>query len=325
MRFKHTFHVFVDNFTTIYKQLIYRLIVLAIGSSITVAVIYPFIMDLMNSPQLKHLIDSSLDYALKLLNGEVVELKDLSAKIITAYDAFIDLLQTKFTRFILSCLLILLVFLVTKWFEGLGNYATATMINDKMALRANQPFLTALIRNLKDASIYNLMYVPLSVLYDIIVAVAMFFLLFFLLNNVLNMFISLFLFVLVIVFSIVIKMTFTTDWLPAIIRGKKGHREAFKYTFSRKGKNTLSVMSNFAVLVIVVFSLNVAAFLTTFGVGLLLTVPSSYVAIICYEFVNYYDREGLRYFIDNDTIISGVKERTQTREEFFRGNSGENN
>lgn len=325
MRFKHTFHVFVDNFPVIYKQLIYRLIILAVSSAITVAVVYPFIMDLMNSPQLKHLIDSSLDYALKLLNGDVAELKDLFENIKTAYGAFIVLLQTKFTRFILSCLLLLLVFIVSKWFESLGNYATAAILNDKMALRANQPFLTTLIRNLKDASIYSLIYVPLSILYDIIVAVAMFVLLFFLLNNVLNMFISLFLFVLVIVVSVVIKMTFTTDWLPAIIRGKKGHGGAFKYTFLRKGKSTLSVMSDFAVLVLLVFALNVAAFFTTFGVGLLLTIPSSYVAILCYEFVNYYDRECLKYFIDKDTIISGTKERTQTREEFFRGNNGENN
>ena len=201
----------------------------------------------------------------------------------------------------------------------MGNYAAAAVINDKMALRAEQPFLGTLIRNLKEATIYNAIYVPLSILYDIVVGVAMFFLLFFLLNNVLYFFICVFLFVLAIVVSIVIKMTFTCDWLPALIRGKKGQLGSFKYTFCRKNKGTLTVASNFAVLVLIIFALNAAALILTFGVGLLLTIPSSYVLLISFEFVNYYDREELKYFLDKDTIVSSAKEHTPTREEFFRG------
>lgn len=325
MRFKHTFHVFVDNFSVIYKQLVYRLIIMVISGAIATAVIYPFVMDLMNSPELKYLIDHTLDYLSKLLNGNVGELGALTEKIKTAYETFLTLLQTKFTQFILSCLLLLLIYIVSKWFEGLGNFATACVINDKMALRAESPFFTTLIRNLKEAAIYNAIYVPLSILYDLIVAIGMFFLLFFLLNNALYLFVSIFFFFLVVLFAIIVKMTFTTDWLPAIIRGKMGPVGSMRYTFSRKSKNTFSVMSNFAVLVIVIFSLNVAAVLTTFGVGLLLTIPSSYVVLICYEFVNYYDREGIKYFIDSKTIISGVKEHKQTREEFFRGENDEKN
>lgn len=324
MKFKHTFHVFVDNFSIVYKQLLYRIIVMAIFGSITVAVIYPFVMSLINSEQLRHLIDIAKDYLISLLNGEFSELSVLADNVIKAYNAFWELLRTKLTSFILSCLLLLLVHLVSKWFEGLGNYATAAAINDKMALRAKQPFTTTLIRNLKDAAIYSAIYVPLSTLYDIAVATIMFFLLFFLLNNVLYFLVCLFLFVLAIVVSIVVKMTFTTDWLPAIIRGKKGQLGSFKYTFSQNGKSTLHVMSDFAVIVLLIFSLNVAAAITTLGVGLLLTIPSSYVLILCYELVNYYDREGHKYFIDNNTVISTAKEHTMSREEFFRGNDEEN-
>ena len=203
---------------------------------------------------------------------------------------------------------------------GLGNYATASVINDKMALRAKQPFLGTLIRNLKNASIYNAIYVPLSVLFDLIVFVAMFFLFFTLLNHVVYFVLCLFLFVLAIVFAFTFKMTMTCDWLPALIRGKMKHGAAMKYTFSRKNKKTFNVMSNFAVIVLVVFALNMAAIILTLGAGLLLTVPSSYVIIICFEFVNYYDREEIKYSIDKNTIISPMKERPLSREEFFRGN-----
>ena len=114
-------------------------------------------------------------------------------------------------------------------------------------------------------------------------------------------------------------MTFTTDWLPALIRGKTGQKKAFVFTFDRRRKKTLNVLSNFIVLVLIIFALNVGAIICTFGVAGLITVPSSYVILLSFEFVNYYDREELKYFIDKKTIIKPEKERTLTREEFFKG------
>lgn len=323
MKFKHAFHVFVDNFSVIYKQLLYRLVILIVSGAICIAGVYPFIRTLINSAQFNNLVDGINGFINNLLNGQVTELASLSEKVQTAYAELIELLNTKLSQAVLSGLLLLLIVVIAKWFMGLGNYATASVINDKMALRAKQPFLGTLIRNLKSASVYNAVYVPLSVLYDLIVVVATFFLFLVLLNNVVYFLICLFLFVLAVVFAITVKMTFTSDWLPALIRGKMKQREAIKYTFSRKGKNTFNVMSNFAVIVLIIFALNVAAFLLTLGAGLLITVPSSYAIIICFELVNYYDREEIKYSIDKNTIISPAKERPLSREEFFRGDTND--
>ena len=320
MKFKHSFHVFVDNFSVVYKQLLYRLIVLVISGLICWAGVYPFIKTFINSEQLNTIIEGTKGFITTLLSGKINELADLSEKVQTAYSELIELFNTKLSQAVLSGLLILLITIISKWFMGLGNYATASIINDKMALRAKQPFFSTLIRNLKSAAIYNAIYVPLSVLFDLIIVVAMFFLFFTLLNHVVYFFICLFLFVLAVVFAITFKMTVTSDWLPALIRGKMKQGAAMKYAFARKGKNTFNVMSNFAVIVLIVFALNMAAAILTLGVGLLLTVPSSYVIIICFEFVNYYDREEIKYSVDKNTIISPAKERPLSREEFFRGN-----
>lgn len=309
----------MDNFSVVYKQLLYRLIILLISGAICWAGVYPFIKTFIDSSHLNALVEGVKGFISNLLQGKTGELEELSASVQTAYAGLIELLNTKLTQAVLSVLLVLLITIAAKWFMGLGNYATASVINDKMALRANQPFLGTLIRNLKSAAIYNAIYVPLSVLYDLLVVVAMFFLFLMLLNHIFYFFICLFLFVLVVMFALTFKMTVTTDWLPALIRGKMKQGAAMKYTFSRKGKNTFNVMSNFAVILIIVFALNMAAFLLTLGVGLLLTIPSSYVIIICFEFVNYYDREEIKYSIDKNTIISPAKERTLSREEFFRG------
>ena len=320
MKFKHSFHVFVDNFSVIYKQLLYRLVVLLVSGIICWLGVYPFIKTFINSEQLNTVIESVTGFVSNLLNGKIEELASLSEKAKTAYAELLELLNTKLTQAVLSGLLILLITVISKWFTALGNYATASVINDKMALRAKQPFLGTLIRNLKNASIYSAIYVPLSVLFDLLVFVAMFFLFFTLLNHIVYFVICLFLFVLAITFAFTFKMTMTCDWLPALIRGKMKHGAAMKYTFSRKGKKTFNVMSNFAVIVLIVFALNAAAIILTLGAGLILTLPSSYVIIICFEFVNYYDREEIKYSIDKNTIISPSKEHPLSREEFFRGN-----
>jgi len=319
MKFKHSFHVFVDNFSVIYKQLLFRLVVLLVSGAICVAGVYPFIKDLIGSAQFNSIVEGVKGFINNLLNGKVEELASLSEKVQTAYAELIELLNTKLTQLVLSGLLLLLIIIISKWFMGLGNYATASVINDKMALRAKQPFLGTLIRNLKSASIYNAIYVPLSVLYDLIMFVALFFLFLTLLSSVLYFIICLFLFVIAVVFAFTFKMTMTSDWLPALIRGKMTQGAAIKYAFSRKNKNTFNVMSNFTVIVLIVFALNMAALILTLGAGLLLTVPSSYVIIISFELVNYYDREEIKYSIDKNTIISPARERPVSREEFFRG------
>lgn len=319
MKFKRTFHVFVDNFSIVYKQLLFRLITTALSGIICVLGVYPFINELVNSPQLNSLIDGLRTFALSFLNGEVNSLSEISLKVQQAYADFMQLLQTNLTQIVLGGLLLLLIHVISRWFDGICNYATAAVINDKMALRAKQPFLVTMIRTLKESTVYNAIYVPLSIVYDLAVGVGMFFLLFYLLSSVIYFFVSLFLFVTIVLVSVIIKMTFTCDWLPALIRGKKGQLGSLKYTFSQKGKGTMNVASNFVVIVLLIFAVNVAAAVFTLGAGLLITIPASYVLIIGFEFVNYYDREGLKYFLDDNAIVCTAKEKPKTKEDFFRG------
>ena len=321
MKFKHTFHVFVDNFSVIYKQLLYRLIIFTVATTIGTLGLYGFLKDLINSESLVSLTSGIKNFISSLLNGDVTALSDISEQVRTAYGHFLELLQTRMTQIVLSILLIIVLYIVQKWFAGLGNYSTAVLINDKMALRANSPFVGSMISNLKEAAIYNLIYVPLSFVYDFAIAAIMItFLYYLVIQNVMPLIIGVFVFMLILTVSTAFKMTFTCDWLPALIRGKMGQRKSIAYTFNRKNKNTMNVFSNFVVLVLIIMSVNVAAALTTFGVGLLLTIPSSYVILVCFEMVNYYDREELKYFVDKNTVIKPDRERVLTREEFFRGN-----
>lgn len=320
MKFKHTFHVFVDNFPVIYKQLVYRLVIGVIASILSAACIYPFLSGLTQSQAFINLVEGVKEFAMNFFKGEFNDLPSISEGVKNAFEDLMVLFQTELGSLTVTLLLLLAIHIVSKWFSGMGNYAAAAVINDKMAMRAKSPFMATLIRNFKQAAIYNAIYVPLSVLYDLIVSVAMFFLLYFLVvHSILPFFVAIFLFVLIIVVAVAFKMTFTTDWLPALIRGKMKQGAALAYTFSRRNKETLNVFSNFIILILIIMSVNVIAFVSTFAVATLITIPASYVILLCFEMINYFDREQIKYSIGDNAIVLPVKEHTPTREEFFRG------
>ena len=321
MKFKHTFNVFIDNFTVTYKQLLYRLIIALITMGLTAAIVVPLVNGLTTSPYYILLMDGIKALLQNILDGELTNIGATTAQIKEAFGALVNFVTEHFASIAWGVVGIVLIKLIANFFESLGNYATAAVINDRMALHAKSPFILTLIRNLKEACLYSLMYVPLSFLYDLVCLALVYLIVFklFALLPFMYLPIQVFIALTIIVLAISVKMTLTSDWLPALIRGKTGQRKAFLYTFDRRKKNTLNVLSNFVVLVIIIFALNVAAILSTFGVGALLTIPSSYVVLISFEFVNYYDREELKYFIDKNTIIKPEKERPLTREEFFKG------
>ena len=321
MKFKHTFHVFVDNFNVTYKQLLYRLVIGLIAIGLYTAILTPYLNALTHSADFANLVEGVKLFFTSLIRGQSENIAIATDKIETAFLAIMNMIATNRANIIWGVLGIILVYAVSKFFSGLGNYATAAVINDKMALRANSPFLLTLIRNLKEACLYNLMYVPMSLVYDTLCSVIIYAFVFKLLALIpfINLLVQIFLFITATVVAISVKMTFTSDWLPSLIRGKMGQKKAFLYTFDRRKKDTFNVLSNFVVLVLIIFAVNAAGILCTLGAAGLLTIPSSYVLLVTFEFVNYYDREELKYFIDKNTIIKPEKERTITREQFFKG------
>lgn len=320
MKFRHTFHVFVDNFSVTYKQLLYRLVIWIIAACLYAAILYPFVNGFTGSPEFINLINGVKEFLGDLVNGRS-EIAEATQKIKEAFESLLRLIANNKANIAWGAVGVCAVYLITRFFSGLGNYAAAAVINDKMALRANSPFMLTLIKNLKEASLYNLMYVPLSFVYDVLCYVSLYMLIFRLLALLpfVILPLQLFLFVTGVIVVISFKMTFTTDWLPSLIRGKKGQKQAFLYTFDRRKKSTFNVLSNFVVFCLIIVAVNVGAAIFTLGAAVLLTVPSSYVILVCFEFVNYYDREELKYFIDKNTIIKPEKEKVLTREEFFKG------
>jgi hypothetical protein len=318
MKFKHAFQVFLDNFEVTYKMLLYRVIIVLFFICIDTAIIYPFITRITDAEQFANLVQIVKQIGENFAKLDISTIETLLPNLVSSVNEFLSYLVSRSSDLIWTAILLFVIYFIQKFLLGLSHYNVAALINDKMALRANSSFIGTMIKNLGKASLYNIIYVPISILYDIVCIITVYSL-FFKGLTFIPLLLKVFLFVTVIVALITIKMTFTCDWLPSLISGKTTNRKAIGYSFSRKNKNTAHIFSNFLIIILLILACNVASFFFTFGAGFLITVPASYIFIISFEFVSYYDDNNLRYFTDKNTIIKPEKEHIPTREEFFKG------
>ncbi|MDE7257406.1 MAG: hypothetical protein K2N50_05575, partial [Clostridia bacterium] len=212
------------------------------------------------------------------------------------------------------------VLLIDKFLMGMGNYVMGALVHDKMVMHTDSPFTFTLFKNIRQAALYSVIYAPLTFVYDALCFVIMWAVVSVGLKVLPITLVKIFLVAIIFLLFSAVKLTFTTDWLPALIHAKMKHEKAVAYAILRKGKHTGAVFSNSLVLKLIVFALNVAAGLFTFGAGLLLTLPASSLILSSYSFVNYFDANELKYFVDAYTVIGPKKETPVSREEFFKDN-----
>lgn len=319
MEFKHAFHVFVDNFSATYKLLAYRLIVLAVTIGLCCAVLVPSIGCISDTLQF---IELKTTFSAMWSDIIAVDVENLQPKVQAfreACSAFKDMLSGKSWLIAVDIVCLCVVFFIHEFLSGVGDYVTGSLVHDKMVMYARSSFSITLFKNIRQASLYAIIYAPLSFLYGIACTAVMGAIIFVGFKGLPVTLVKIFIIALLFLLFSAVKLFFTVDWVPALIDGKMKQRKAFIYTFSRKDKHNASVISTSLVLKLTIFALNVAAGIFTFGAGLLLTLPASTLILSAYSFVNYFDRNKKKYFVDEYTIVGPKKETPATREEFFKG------
>ncbi len=319
MNFKHSFHVFVDNFSIVYKHLLYGLIATAIGVGLGCAVLIPAMNNIMGTSQYVALHDSFGVLWTDISNLETETMSEDLKVMRTAFKNFVHMFGSEKAGLLALCVtLFILVYLVYRFLVGLGNYTTGALISDKMTMQAKSPFIGTMIKNLGKACVYNVIYVPISFVYDAL-CIVLLWAIFFRWLHFLPILIKIFLFVTLLIGITAVKLAFTVNWLPELIYGRKSNRRAFVINFRKSAHGFGRTFSDMLVIVLIIASLNIAAVLFTFGAGLLITIPASYIALICYQFVHYYSSNGYKYCIGDDIIIGPDQENPPTVEEFFKG------
>lgn len=205
----------------------------------------------------------------------------------------------------LSVLGLVVLYLMSRYLNGLANFAYATIINDRMSSFSDTPFFTAFLSNIGKAALYEAVYVPLAFLFDAL-SVVVTYLVFFVLCGFMHVLLEIFFAATFIIVMQALKLAIVTDWMPAMVADGKKLRTAIRETFSVGRRQFGISFSNYLIAVYCILAVNVIFALTSFLSALLITVPFSFAFLLCMQFVNYYTARGRRYFLSYTHIVESA-------------------
>ena len=302
MRFANSIRLLMEDFKHTFKLLLYRIVMWLIVVALCSAFVLPEIKEILEAEVTKNLVSNFKNIFLSFVEHDTTSPSGYVKRVFGEngnLKQLFDYVISMKIELILVCVGCAVVYLLKRFVDTLVYFTLGSIINDKMATYTDTPFFTAFVANLGKASRYAALYVPVVFLFDVGS-----FALCFVLLRFLPLLAALFLSVTLIVALQSLKLTFTSQWMPAMNADGKRLGEAIRSTNEREKRQVRKTYCLYVVTVYLIIIINVMAAVFTFGSALLLTIPTSYLLLICEQYVNYYTMKGKKYFITYDTIAT---------------------
>ena len=307
MRFRHAIHLTSENFSSVFKLLLYRLFAAAIFGSLAYVILSLGLSAITGSAEvteIKELIGTFLD---AVATGKPDILQGLPAQFKDAFTALLKLIAFN-TPSIIGCVVgLIFLYLISRFVNGLALYSIGNVINDRMSTYSRTSFSQSYFKGIGKAALYQVIYVPLCFLYDALMLGSCF-LFFFYLPSLLpswgffTVLISVSLTLTAVVALEALKMTLISAWIPATVADGKKVAPAFRASV-RKRKGFGARYVSFIAAIYLIIAVNVLFAVATVGSALLITVPLSYIFLLSLQFVNYYFENEKKYFVSKDSIV----------------------
>lgn len=315
MLFKKAFHLLIDNFRLNYKLLLYKVIVAVITIALCAGLLYPTLHMLFTSEPFLAVAEHFVDFFKALVSGDTAFLNTFADTLQGKLSALLSFIHDKTPNFVFFFVSLAVIVLVGRFLDGMGNFVFGCLVDDKMSSYAKTPFSGAYISNLGKAALWQVVYVPVTFVYDALI-IALCYVFFLILLNVISfgMLASVFALmfsVALLLASQAVKLTLFNDVAPALVSDKMKLRDALKTGFSYKKERFGTLFSTYLVTSLIVMCVNVLCALATFGAALLITLPMSYLMFTCIQYVSYYDRCGKKYFLAEDSIVLPKKDKNE--------------
>ena len=169
MLFKNAFHLLGDNFSLNYTYLLYKIIVSAVAVGLAAALIVPNVAFLFNSAELDSHIELVKQFLRALVSGDVEFLNGFPSRFKDCIQALGDLIVSRTGSVVFVCVATVVVILIYRFLSGMGNFVFGGLIDDKMSSYAKTSFASSYIKNLGRAALWQVIYVPVTFVYDVAV------------------------------------------------------------------------------------------------------------------------------------------------------------
>lgn len=319
MRFRNAVHITIDNFSFVFKSLLYRIVIGIIFFSLSYVVLSAGLSTVVQSAEAAEIKNLVVEFFRALFTGNPERLQTFQGEFTEALKALGTLMGENLGSIVGALVGVCVIYLLTRFANGLSVFAVAGAMNDRMSAFSRTSFSASYFRNVGRGMLYQLIYVPLAFVYDLFTALACWFFFFYVLSHILpwgvfTVIAALALTVTAVVCLESLKMTLISAWIPAIVSGNKQVGKAMKESFCSQ-KQFASRLAGYIVAVYLIIIVNVGGALCTLGSTLLLTMPLSFVFLLALQFVNYYEDHGKKYYISLEKIAGGGDGREESKEE----------
>lgn len=318
MRFRNAIHITIDNFSSVFKLLLYSVLTGAVFMSLNYVVVRYGLDGIITGSPTKTITELIRGLFSAIAAGDAEWLQEFHNSFAAAFEEFKALISHSTGAIVGTMVGVTLIYLVSRFVNGLGRIAVAGTMNDRMSTFSRTRFASSYFKNIAKGALYELAYVPFIFLYDVVMVLLCWFLFFEVpallsIKGWLSIFVSLALTLTAVAGLEALKMTLISAWIPGFIADDKKVHHAFRDSF--RAKNHFSRRyASFLVGVYLIFVINVLFAVCTFGSALLVTIPLSFVFLLALQFVQYYEDNQKKYFISSRTIIGGEEKRPELDE-----------
>ena len=297
MTLRNAFRLLGTNFSWVWKNLAYTLVILAVFGAIMVA----FGLDIM-----RVLIDAGFFASFADFWGNMVLLNtvEFSREVMNLAGDFVDIIVANASALVLNFVGVGVAFVLFCIFINMASLPMSDVIKGHMSSLSKFGFCGAYLRNFWNALKQGILLFVVKLPYWAIIGVCGYYVLNLMALNSLWAVLSPMLFVVIALVVLSIENTVLACFTPYLALHSTGVCRALDKGAKTVSKRFYRTLSNNIVIVLLAFVINFVCARYTFGVSLLITLPATIVFNAIFNMVVYYESQGMRYYIDSTTIIN---------------------
>ena len=296
MRIRNAFKISVSNYSLVFKNLLFKLIVFALVSFVAGLILRLRISDFFM--RLKDIFDEIKEIAVSVYNGNV----DSSfTGLRENLDGFYQYLSSNIGNLIGTGVILSIAVFVYRYLSGMGDCAVMISVNEYMTSMSRGRFVVTIIERLGKIAVYQLIDVLFTLLFDVLTV--------FVVIGVgaltMNVSVVLFLFlaIAVAVCFRALRSTVISQVMANILIVGKSLKEGFVDGIVPPKGYFGKMFVGYLTVTIIYFYLVVTSALFTFGVATILLIPFFSLLYASMREVDYFTINKKKYFIDYDNIV----------------------
>lgn len=298
MVFKNSCKLFFANFSTMWKMLLYYIFCIGVG----ICLFLPVLGSVSDAIQSSGVLNETREI---LANFNIsANIFELFSQVYIVFTLVFEVTGTLFatTPFDVVYIFFLLFWLLPYIFS-FAEIPTCEMIYGYMSSCTKYGFTSTLIRRLKTSSVVGLFRTTFKAMFSVLTIVIFFYIVKITeLGGILYYLAPLFMIAILVVCLSISEILFG-GWLPSIVVLGSKNFPAFKKGITNVFKNFLRNFSTLTMVILVCIMVNY--FFGTFA--FIVTIPMSIYLVKTTNMVIFFTSQGMRYYVDIDTIITPQK------------------